>query len=128
VLWTTLGWKLLAHGLPGFGTAAFVLVNLAAAERRLASEGAWRRVAYTLAAGAAGVIAGEWRSDDPWRLLALRSARGDFGERDPLFHRDVGFYVFSLPLYQPVSRWALPRARHGGGGDGRGIRRWQRVR
>jgi hypothetical protein len=38
VLWATLEWKLLAHGLPGFGTAAFVLVNLATAERRLASE------------------------------------------------------------------------------------------
>ena len=42
-----------------------------------------------------------------WPLLALWSARGDFGTHDPLFHRDVGFFVFSLPLYQQVSRWAL---------------------
>jgi hypothetical protein len=25
--------------------------------------------------------------------------RQDFGVTDPLFHKDVGFFVFSLPLY-----------------------------
>jgi hypothetical protein len=59
---------------------------VAAAECRLAS-GAWRRVAYPLAAVASGAIASVRRSDGTWRLLALWSARGDLGERDPLFHR-----------------------------------------
>ena len=36
VFWTTLKWKLLAHGVPGFGTACFVLVNLAVVERAMA--------------------------------------------------------------------------------------------
>ena len=31
--------------------------------------------------------------------------RRDFGVVDPLFHRDVGFFVFSLPLYQRVADW-----------------------
>jgi uncharacterized protein len=110
VLWTTLRWKVLAHGLPGFGTAAFVVLNLTIAERRLGAAARLRphrRLAYPLAAVVAGVIAAEWRSHGVWPLLALWSARGDFGTRDPLFHRDVGFFVFSLPLYQQVSRWAL---------------------
>jgi uncharacterized protein len=107
VLWTTLKWKVLAHGLPGFGTAAFVLANLTVAERRLASDVPWRRLLYVPAAVAAGVIAAECRSPGAWKLLALWSARVDFGTRDPLFHRDVGFFVFSLPLYQQVARWSL---------------------
>jgi hypothetical protein len=107
VLWTTLKWKVLAHGLPGFGTAAFVLANLTAAERRLASDVPWRRLLYAPAAVAAGLIAAEWRSPGAWKLLALWSGRVDFGTRDPLFHRDIGFFVFSLPLYQQVATWAL---------------------
>jgi uncharacterized protein len=107
VLWTTLRWKILAHGLPGFGTALFVLVNLAVADRRLAAEATCRRLLYPLIAVAGGVIAAECRSPGAWRLMALWSARVDFGARDPLFHRDVGFFVFSLPLYLQVARWAL---------------------
>ena len=38
VFWTTLKWKLLARGLPGFGTACFVLANLVAVERAMAAH------------------------------------------------------------------------------------------
>ena len=110
VLWTTLAWKVLAHGLPGSGTAALVLVNLAVAERRMIDYDRLRtarRLVYPLVAIAAGAISSELRTGGAWRLLALWSAGGDFGTRDPLFHRDVGFFVFSLPLYQQVSRWAF---------------------
>jgi hypothetical protein len=107
VLWTTLTWKVLAHGLPGVGTAAFVLANLAVAERRLAPQAPYRRLVYPLVAVAAGLIAAARGGPGAWRLLALWSARVDFGTRDPLFHRDIGYFVFSLPLYQQVARWAL---------------------
>ena len=66
-----------------------------------------RLLAYPVAAVAAGVISGEWRADGAWRLLALWAGRSDFGVDDPLFGRDVGFFVFSLPLYEWVSRWML---------------------
>jgi len=110
VLWTTLKWKVLAHGLPSFGTAALVLLNLAVVERVMASAAPlrpYRRLAYPLAAAAAGLISSEWRTHGAWQLLALWTGRGDFGTSDPLFHRDVGFYVFSLPLHQQAARWAL---------------------
>ena len=53
------------------------------------------------------MISGEWRADGAWRLLALWTGRSDFGVDDPLFHRDVGFFVFSLPLYEWGRRWLL---------------------
>jgi uncharacterized protein len=111
VLWTTLKWKILARGVPGLGTACFVLLNFAVAERVLARLAAARRphrvLAYPAVAIAAGVVSGAWRADGAWRLLALWSGRGAFGTHDPLFHRDVGYFVFSLPLYQQAARWAL---------------------
>ena len=110
VFWTTLKWKILAHGVPGFGTACFVLVNLAVVERVMARHAPTRPqrlLAYPLVAVVAGLIASEWRTDDAWRLLALWSGRSDFGVDDPLLHRDVGYYVFSLPLYEQTVRWLL---------------------
>ena len=110
VFWETLKWKLLARGLPGLGTACFLLANFAAVERAMAAHGPRRParlLAYPAAAVAAGVISGQWRADGAWQLLALWAGRSDFGVDDPLFGRDVGFFVFSLPLYEWVSRWML---------------------
>ena len=110
VFWTTLKWKVLGHGVPGFGTACALLVNFAAVERVMARHAPRRpnrRLAYPVVAVIAGVLASEWRGAGTWRLLALWAGRSDFGVGDPLFHRDVGFFVFSLPLYQEVARWLL---------------------
>ncbi len=109
VFWTTLKWKILGPGVPAFGTAAFLLANFAAVERVLAGHATLRphrRLVYPVVAVAAGFVAGQ-RADGVWKLLALWSGRSDFGIDDPLFHRDVGFFVFSLPLYEWVSRWLL---------------------
>ena len=104
----TLKWKLLGHAVPGLGTAAFLLANFAAVERVMAlhrPRHPWRQLTYPLVAIAAGVLAG--RGDGGWRLLVLWHGRSDFGVQDPIFHRDVGFFVFSLPLQQAVARWLL---------------------
>ena len=53
------------------------------------------------------MLALELRPDDAWRMLLLWAHRSDFGVTDPLLHRDVGYYVFSLPLYLEVARWLL---------------------
>ena len=45
--------------------------------------------------------AGHW--DD---VLLFRHAQ-DFGSKDPQFHRDLGFYVFKLPIYQFALDWLL---------------------
>jgi uncharacterized membrane protein (UPF0182 family) len=110
VFWTTLKWRILGRGVPGFGTAWFLFINFAVVERVMAARAPARRerrLVYPVAAVVAGLIAARWHGDAAWRLLALWSGRSDFGVEDPLFHRDVGFFVFSLPLYQQAARWML---------------------
>ncbi len=49
---------------------------------------------------ASGAI-GEWQN---W--LLFRNG-GNFGVQDPIFHKDVGFYVFRLPFISFVVNWTL---------------------
>jgi uncharacterized membrane protein (UPF0182 family) len=42
-----------------------------------------------------------------WRLVLRWLNQSAFGMTDPVFHRDLAFYVFSLPLYQFIQRWGL---------------------
>ncbi len=46
-------------------------------------------------------VASEW----PTILLFLNA--GSFGQTDPLFGNDIGFYVFGLPFYRLVRGWFL---------------------
>src|ERR1700677_1341989 len=50
--------------------------------------------------GASGTI-GEWQN---WILFRHG---GNFGVKDPQFHKDVGFYVFKLPFLNFVVDWTL---------------------
>ncbi|MFP3553142.1 UPF0182 family protein [Paraburkholderia sp. SIMBA_049] len=75
-------------------------------------------------------LANEFAPRIPWRyaitgaavLLALLIASGEvsnwdivlrflyqvpFGERDPIFGNDIGFYLFSLPVYVVLKNWLL---------------------
>jgi uncharacterized protein len=107
--WTTLKWQALGRALPAFGTACFLIWNFAGVERIVASHAPLRphrRLAYPAAAVLAGLIA-LWLSAGTWQLLALWAGRSDFGVRDPVFHRDIGFYVFTLPLQEHIARWLL---------------------
>jgi uncharacterized membrane protein (UPF0182 family) len=118
VYWTTLRWRLLAPAVTALGTTCFILANLAIVERRVpapalgapqAVAALWpaRRVLHVAVAIAAGTAGAEAQPGGTWKLLALWANRGEFGTRDPLFHRDAGFYVFSLPLYQQIVAWLL---------------------
>ncbi|MEU8899062.1 UPF0182 family protein [Nocardia sp. NPDC048505] len=40
-----------------------------------------------------------------WVTLQLFLNGGDFGQQDPQFHLDVGFYAFDLPFYRMVLNW-----------------------
>jgi len=44
---------------------------------------------------------------DNWDTLLKWFYAVPFGRTDPLFGRDLGFYVFSLPVYELVRDWAL---------------------
>jgi uncharacterized membrane protein (UPF0182 family) len=116
--WTMLTWKVLTPAVAGLGTTCFLLANLAIVVRRTASaqppSARWpamlwrrRRIAFPLVAIACGLITVERLPDEAWRLVLLWANGGGFGAEDPLFHRDAGFFVFSLPLYELVSSWLL---------------------
>ncbi|MGW5311794.1 UPF0182 family protein [Nocardia thailandica] len=40
-----------------------------------------------------------------WTTVQLFLHGGDFGQTDPQFHLDVGFYAFDLPFYRMVLNW-----------------------
>lgn len=42
-----------------------------------------------------------------WLLLLRFVNRQDFNLADPIFNRDVGFYMFSLPVYHFAQRWFI---------------------
>src|SRR3954471_14177497 len=64
----------------------------------------WACVAVSLGAG---LLVGRSVVLGGWEQLALSSHRQRFGVVDPLFHRDIGFFVFSLPLYRKLAEWLL---------------------
>ncbi len=49
----------------------------------------------------ASAAAGQWEE-----LLLLQNAQG-FGVADPIFGRDVGFYIFQLPIYEFFQGWLV---------------------
>ena len=42
-----------------------------------------------------------------WDLILRFVYQVPYGARDPLFDRDIGFYLFSLPLYVALKNWML---------------------
>ena len=58
-------------------------------------------LALVMALIAASGTIGEWQN---WILFRHG---GDFGVKDPQFHKDVGFYVFKLPFMNFVVDWTL---------------------
>ena len=120
VFWTLLTSRWLVGGFVGLATAGILLGNTWIAERT-APEGAGhpdasattrllRRImlpAQLAVAAAAGLLVGRAVVRSDWQLVALWLHRSDFGVTDPLFHKDVSFFVFTLPLYQRVAGWLL---------------------
>ena len=78
---------------------------------RSASSRVYRRVARLrppvllyLGAGAIAALAGQAASGS-WLTFQAWLHRAPFGFVDPVFHRDVGFYTFVLPVYTAVYDW-----------------------
>ncbi|MCW2847064.1 MAG: hypothetical protein JWR90_1038 [Marmoricola sp.] len=55
-----------------------------------------RRLLLVAVAVVFGIFAGI-SATGKWRTFLLWTNREDFGRADPYFHKDIGFYVFSLP-------------------------------
>ena len=116
VFWRTVRARFFAGLLFGFPAAVLVGANLWIAERfaqRLLQTGGtlWKedevpietlrhlRTGYRVVGAAVVLILaaiGSWK----WPLLVRYTHSQAFGIVDPIFDRDVGFYVFSLPLYR----------------------------
>ncbi|HEX2194957.1 MAG TPA: UPF0182 family protein [Candidatus Limnocylindria bacterium] len=117
---TTRLWSQL--GLFVLGFAAFLVPALASIwlARRIAPQvpvrriGQWefpdasRLVTWILVAVAvigALVSAGAWSGN--WEAILLLANSEPFGVNDPHFNRDVGFYVFQLPVFRFVQGWGI---------------------
>jgi uncharacterized membrane protein (UPF0182 family) len=118
VFWTLLTAKWLAGSLAGIATTMVLLANFWVVARAAPGDERLPRgdptsirtrrtlLAFYLAVAAgAGVFVGRTVVLANWQQLLLWLHRRDFGVVDPLFHRDVGFFVFSLPLYEKVAQW-----------------------
>ena len=60
-------------------------------------------VALLFAAFAATGVAGQWEAFQQWRV----SGSVSFGVQDPIFHRDISFFVLSLPFLKFVQGWLI---------------------
>ncbi|HEY4725915.1 MAG TPA: UPF0182 family protein, partial [Actinomycetota bacterium] len=123
VFWRVLGVEIGLGLLTGLGTALIVGGNLWMAERLSVAAGLrpveepgveslrgmlvpllrWLRLGVVALLGLlVGLYgAGQWRTYMLWRNQV------PFGDRDAQFGRDIGFYVFSLPLQRAVFGWLL---------------------
>ncbi len=123
VFWSVLtlrGWLFVGVGL---GVFLFLYVNLSLAARasppdvlwelddrlglpgRLVLEPLIRRLLTPVLAVIA-FFSGS-RASTAWETVLVYFNGGPFGATDPLFGRDLAFYVFSLPFWRLVYDWAM---------------------
>jgi uncharacterized protein len=120
VFTTILASRWLAGGLGGLATTMFLVANFWLVERTAPPDAQLlrdhrttarlRRIllpTYLAVSATGGFFVGTRLVVADWQQVLLWLHRSDFGVTDPLFHRDVGFFVFSLPLYQRVAHWLL---------------------
>lgn len=112
VFWRLYGWPWAVRLVATFLFASLIFLNLRMTQSALARALfrfqervpeflSWRFVKRTMIVGS--VIFG-WMASETlatrWDLVAAFLHRTEFGVLDPLFHRDVSFYVFELPFYR----------------------------
>src|SRR6516162_9338774 len=48
-----------------------------------------------------------WGEVDNWRVLLQFLYQAPYGASDPIYGKDIGFYLFSLPAYIAIKNWML---------------------
>ena len=135
VFWTIFGTKAILFFVVFVASTAFLWVNGTLAFRFARHRGPWLPVTFerrsatvrTLPATLPELLASLYL---PWRfliaavaiVLGVLMAAGEienwdavlrfihqvpYGQRDPLFGKDIGFYLFSLPAYVALKDWLL---------------------
>ena len=124
VFWGVLDARVVLVLVAAAGTGAFVAANLWRAERLarrskqqgvewLGPSDGWpgllARNLRPLARGVVVVLAlgAGLHAADHWQAVLLWRNRVAFGATDAQFHRDIGYYVFTLPLQRLVFGWLL---------------------
>jgi uncharacterized protein len=123
VFWGVLGAEVGLGLVTGLGTALIVGGNLRVAERLSVAAGRrpveepgveslrgtlvpflrWLRLGVVVLLG---LLVGLYGASQ-WQTYILWRNQVPFGDRDAQFGRDIGFYVFSLPLRRAVFGWLL---------------------
>jgi uncharacterized membrane protein (UPF0182 family) len=112
VFWRTVSARLLVGAGGGLAFGLYLFVNLLLTSpsfHHVTPEAVpppyarWLRpgrlqVLMAAVSGVIGLLAG-WSLSGQWPTVLRYLAQVPFGVQEPLFHRDVGFYVFSLPLF-----------------------------
>src|SRR5437773_4281587 len=123
VFWGVIGARLVLTAVAAAATGAFVAANLWRAER-LARRSRQRGTEWPEPTGRAGLLAQHLlplsvgavavlalgsglHAASHWQTLLLWRNRVAFGDSDAQFHRDIGYYVFTLPLQRLVFGWLL---------------------
>ncbi len=122
-VWTTVVMSQVVLGAIGFVVAAVVVwINIVMVHRtstgrllvagprdvvveRLQSWMATRRIWFRIiGSGLVGLLVGVGASGW-WRDVLLYLNGVEFGRSDPVFGRDIAFYVFTMPVYRDVVGW-----------------------
>ena len=126
VFTTILEAKVLAFAIFFIIFGIFAGANIVIARRWGRPSRPTRVVTSELPHSALGIIFHEAYSSYVWAIIVLSLSfvmgssaskswmtflqflhRSAFGVSDPIFHRDVGFYIFTLPLYYFIQGWYL---------------------
>jgi uncharacterized membrane protein (UPF0182 family) len=132
VFWTVISAQALLFAAVFAASASVIAISGLVARRYARRTGSWQ-VEAAHSAGTPEIfdgLADQLAPHIPWRagitcsaiVLALIIAAGEvsnwdlvlrfihqapFGERDPVFGKDISFYLFSLPAYIAVKNWLL---------------------
>ncbi len=79
--------------------------QLAAVLDRLMRRLPWRPIVAVAAVIVAALTALSWV--DNWNMVLSFMLQAPFERSDPLYHKDFGFYLFSLPLFVALKDWML---------------------
>jgi uncharacterized membrane protein (UPF0182 family) len=121
VFWGVLEARVVLALVAGVGTGALLAANLWVTERLARRHGAgwpdppdrWQSLLAPhlrrLEVGAVAVLAlgVGLHAAGRWQTVLLWRNRVSFGDADAQFYRDIGFYVFTLPLQRLVFGWLL---------------------
>jgi uncharacterized membrane protein (UPF0182 family) len=95
--------KLLLTVVVGGVTASFLLGNAWLAIRHAPSPLPIRSIPVAIWASTLIAAILGWSARGGWQAFLLWAHRQPFGIEDPLHHRDIGFFVFSLPFLLQLS-------------------------